>query len=529
MLDILFRGASVVDGSGESARQLDVGVINGRITLDVAGKTAKETVDATGLTLCPGFIDPHSHGDMSIGMDFGAVCKISQGVTTEIGGQCGNTPFPVDMNYWTVLCNTLNSANFKQLPAQQFVNFKEYAEYSNSLDLALNMFTLVGHNTLRVSAMGVDNRKPTGAELELMKERLKTAMEQGAMGLSSGLMYTPGAYSDAEELVELCKVIKPYGGIYATHMRDESQGVVESVKESIYVAETAGVPLVISHHKIGGRPNWGKSTETLRLVEEAQARGVKIMLDQYPYEASMTALNVCIPPWHFADGKPALVKKLADPQWRKKIADEMRDPASNYDNNYLNCGGFSGVFISSAPGVPEAEGMMVSEYAEKVGKDPFDAYFDLMVATNATGRGIYFCMDIKEVERIYCHPLTVVGSDGLCAKMVEKAHPRAWGTFVRPLREFVGEKKLISFEQAIRKQTSQAAEFWGLKDRGRIAEGYYADLVLLDRSKLYDRACYQESNQKADGIEAVYVLGQCVYRDKQLTGVYPGRLLRRGE
>ena len=528
MLDLLFRGASVVDGSGESARNIDVGVKDGRITLDVAGKTAKETIDATGLTLCPGFIDAHSHGDMGVGSIHNTTCKVSQGVTTEIGGQCGESAFPIDLRFEQVHESMMGTTNFRRMPWRDFENFRQYADYANNLDLSINMCALIGHSTLRMSVMGVENRKPTAEELELMKERLKVAMEQGAMGLSSGLIYIPGVYADTEELVELCKVIKPYGGIYATHMRSEGDTVLSAIEEAITVAETAGVPLVISHHKVSGRANWGRSVETLALVENAVARGVKIMLDQYPYEASMTSLKTCIPPQYFADGIPALMEKLRDPQWRKQIAYEMYHPTGNY-SGFESSGGPTGIFISACPNVPEAEGMFISEYAEKTGKDPVDAYFDLLLANDCLVSAIFFTMDIKDVERIYCHPLTAVGSDGLCYGLEEKAHPRAWGTFIRPLREFAEEKHLVTFEQAVRKQTAQAAEFWGLKDRGRIAEGYYADLVLLDRSKLCDRACYQDSNQKADGIEAVYVMGQCVYRDKELTGVYPGRLLRRGE
>jgi N-acyl-D-amino-acid deacylase len=299
------------------------------------------------------------------------------------------------------------------------------------------------------------------------------------------------------------------------------------VKEAILVAETAGVPLVISHHKACGRDFWGKSKETLRLVEEAVSRGVKILLDQYPYEANMTSLNVCIPPWHFADGNERLMEKLADPAWRKIIADEMNAPDGGYDNFYRNSGGMSGVFVAVSPKVPEAEGMTVADYAAKIGKDPMDAYFDLLLANNGDGNGIYFSMNLEEVQTIYCHPNTIVGSDGLCFGLKESGHPRAWATFIRPLREFAEEKGLVSFEEAVAKQTSRTADFWGLHDRGRIAEGGVADLVLLDRKTLYDRADYRNSNEKADGVEAVYVSGTCIYRGKALTGATPGKLILR--
>jgi len=527
MLDLLIRNASVVDGSGAPARLADVGIRNGRITLNIGDEGALGVIDAEGLTLCPGFIDSHSHGDMSVGTPHGMMCKVSQGVTTEVGGQCGQSPFPVSARFLDKLRGVYAFApDFYNMPYEEFTDFENFYRYVETLPLVLNEMFLVGHNTLRTSVMGVENRPASSQELESMKERLRDAMEHGAAGLSSGLIYIPGVYAPTEEVIELCKVIKPYGGIYATHMRNEAKDVVKSVQEAIFIAEQADVPLVISHHKICGLANWGKSAETLRLVDEAAARGVRVMIDQYPYEANMTALNVCIPPCYFSDGMPALLEKLRDPAWRVRIASEMDDPDGGYDNFYLNSGGFTGVFITASPAVPEAEGMTMDEYAKKIGKPGFDTYFDLLLANGGGGNGIFFAMDEREVERIYLHERTMVGSDGLCFSMEEKAHPRAWGTFVRPLRLFAQERGLISFEQAVRKQTSLTAESWGIRNKGLIAEGYDADLVLLDRAKLFDCATYRDSNLKADGIESVFVAGMLAYHDKHFTGVCSGKPLR---
>ncbi|MCI5615604.1 MAG: D-aminoacylase [Clostridia bacterium] len=528
MLDILFRGVYLVDGTGAPARTRDVGVKNGKITLHTQGESARETVEGGGLTLCPGFIDAHSHGDMSVGTPHGNLCKISQGVTTEIAGQCGQSPFPVDRRFLEDLkCVTAFAPDYQKMPFERFARCRDYEDYCRTVPMALNLAELVGHNTLRASVMGVADRAPTGAELALMKDRLRAGMEQGALGLSSGLIYIPGVYCTTEEVIELCRVIRPYGGIYATHMRNEAADVVKSVKEAIFIAESAGVPLVISHHKVCGRDNWGASWETLRLIDEAAARGVRIGLDQYPYEANMTALNVCIPPRHFAQGMPALLEKLRDPAGRAQIAAEMNDPAGGYDNFYRNSGGFSGVFVSVSPAVPEAEGRTVADYAAAVGKGPMDAYFDLLLANGGDGNAIYFAMDPREVERIYQYPRTMVGSDALCFGLEEKGHPRGWGTFIRPLAEFAGEKKLVSFEEAVYKQTGLTAAFWGLVGKGRVAEGYDADLVLLDRGTLRAAATYAHSNQKAEGVCAVYVAGKCVYRAGALTGEYPGKLILR--
>lgn len=530
MLDLLIRNASVVDGSGAAAYTGDVGVRAGKLTLQTAGERAARTIEADGLTLCPGFIDSHSHGDMSVGTAHAMMCKVSQGVTTEVTGQCGQSAFPVDARFLDQTRETLAFApDFLKMPYETFKDMAGFLAYADGLKLALNEAFLVGHNTLRASVMGVENRPASPAELDLMKSRLRDAMEHGAFGLSSGLIYIPGVYAPTEEVVELCRVIRPYGGVYATHMRNEAGNIMDSLNEAISIAEQADVPLVISHHKICGRANWGKSEETLRTIAAAAARGVRVMIDQYPYDANMTALNVCIPPQYFADGMPALMEKLREPKWRTRIAAEMDDPNGGYDNFYLNSGGFEGVFVSVSPAVPEAEGMTVAAYARKVNKTGFDAYFDLLLANEGGGNGIYFAMDEREVERIYCDSRTMVGSDALCFSMEEKGHPRAWGTFIRPLRLFAQEKGLLSFEQAVRKQTALTAACWGLANKGMIAEGWDADLVLLDRAKLFDRASYQDSNRKAEGVEYVLVAGEIVYRAGQFTGVWPGRALRRSE
>lgn len=526
MLDLLLINAEVVDGSGEAAKNIQVGVKDGFILLEPQEQEAKKIIDCKGLTLCPGFVESHSHGDMSIGTHHATLSKISQGVTTEIVGQCGQSPFPVDPRFLEELQVVMAFApDFFNMPFEQFTSFFSFFSYIQEQPLRLNQAYLVGHNTLRTSVMGVENRPATRAELELMKERLKEAMDAGAVGLSSGLIYIPGVYAMHEEIVELCKVIEPYGGVYATHMRNEADHVVEAVQEAISVAEQSGVSLVISHHKICGKSNWGLAKKTLSLVEEANAKGLRVLVDQYPYEANMTALNVCIPPWHFAEGLPKLLEKLSDPLWRKQIEEEMRSRESRYDNFYKNSGGFQGVYVVSSPAVPEAEGKSIADYAMAAGKGEFEAYFDILLANRGGGSAIYFAMDPEEVEEIYLHRSTVVGSDGLPLAMDEKGHPRAWGSFIRPLRLFVREKQLLTFEEAIRKQTSQTADFWGLRNIGRIKEGYQADLVLLDREKLFDRATYQQPNLKADGVHSVYVRGELVYHKQELTGATPGRPL----
>lgn len=526
MLDLLFRNITVTDGSGGPSYVGDVGVKDGKITFDTQ-QEAKEIVEGDGMTLCPGFVEAHSHGDMSIGFYPATICKIAQGITSEIGGQCGDGCFPVDKRFIADMKVFANMTHdYLHMPYETFTDLDNYIAYAETQKLAMNMATLIPHNNLRLSVMGVEDRAPTAGEMELMKERVRQCMEQGAFGLSTGLVYIPGVYADVEEIVELCKAMAPYGGIYATHMRDQADKMVDSVRESIYVAEKAGVALVISHFKATGKANWGQSKEAIKLIDEARARGVRILMDQYPYEAFMSGVSVCIPPWHFADGMDALLERLKEPAFREQVAREMNDPDSGYSNGYLHAGGFDGIFITFSPNEPAAEQKTIGDYARELGRDPMDVYFDLLIRNQGVFNGIFFAMDLQEVLDIYCNPHTVVGSDGLCFDVENKGHPRTWGTFVKTLDEFVGKRGLVTFEEAIKKQTSQTAEFWGLEGKGRIAEGYDADLVLIDRAKLKDNATFADPNRKPDGIEAVYVGGKCAYRDKELTGVYNGRMLR---
>lgn len=526
MLDLLFRNITIVDGSGKPSYVGSVGVKEGKITFNV-NQDAAEIVEGEGLTLCPGFIDAHSHGDMSLGFYPAAITKICQGVTTEIGGMCGDGCFPVDSRFigdMTVFANMTH--DYLKMPYETFVNLDGFAAYARTQKLAINTATLIPHNNLRLSVMGVADRAPTPEEMDLMKSRVRECMEQGALGISSGLVYIPGVYADVEELVELCKVMAPYGGIYATHMRDQGTALIESVQESIYVAEQAGVPLVISHFKAVGKPNWGKTVEARRLIDEACDRGVRILLDMYPYESFMSGVSVCIPPWHFADGMDALLERLKEPAFRKRVAAEMNDPDSGYTNGYLNAGGFEGIYITFSPNEPAAEQKTIAQYARELCRDPMDVYFDLLIVNHGVFNGVFFAMDIREVQELYKDPHTVVGSDGLCFDVENKGHPRTWCTFVRTLDSFVGQG-LVSFEEAVKKQTWQTAEFWGLVGKGLIAEGYDADLVVLNRETLKDTATFANPNCKPDGVEAVYVAGQCAYRNKELTGVYRGKLLTK--
>lgn len=453
--------------------------------------------------------------------------KINQGITTEVCGQCGSTRFPINPKFLKqhVACMS-GTPTEKQIQLYStFHTFSKFLDYAVSLPKGQNFAFNIGHSTLRTYAMGVENRKPTPAELETMKELLKDAMEHGCLGMTSGLIYTPGVFSDTEELIELCKVIAPYGGIYGTHMRNEAGDVVAAVKEAITIAETAGVKLVISHHKVCGKKNWGLATKTLEVIHEAINRGVDIMIDQYPYEATQTAMNIILPPKYFAEGLDKIVEHLADPAWCAQVKAEIMDPDSTFDNSWKLCGGFDGILTLASPNVPEAIGLTIGEYARKIGKDDFETYFDLLQRNNGKGLCAYFCIDEKEIQQIYMDPNTVPGTDCIIPQGNDPCHPRTYGTFVRTLSHFQKECGLLSLEEAIFKQTYKTAQGWGLKNKGLIRDGYDADLVLFNYDTLKDTPTYQNGRALCEGIEVVIVNGQIVYRDKKLTGNYPGKCI----
>ncbi len=527
MLDVLIKGAVVIDGTGAPGYRGTIGVKDGKIVLNPALYEAKNVIDANGLYLCPGFIDAHSHGDMVLGQDYAMLCKVSQGITTEIAGQCGTSMFPVVPGQEEGLKGIL-SVGALSFPDEfsDYTSFEKYASYVEKTKQATNIKILAGHSSLRHSVMGFQSRKATSEEINQMKIRLREAMEHGALGMSSGLIYSPSCFADTEELIELAKVVGEYGGIYATHMRNESYDVVKSVEEALRIGREANVPVFISHHKVCGIKNWNLSKETLQLIEKAIAEGQRVTLDQYPYLASMTNINVVVPPKYFVNGIEKLAESVKDLQLRKQIKMEILNPETDFENQYLNCGGWENIMISSLPNTPEYDGMTFAEAAKIRNQDGFDTYFDLLAENNGTGVCIYFSMCEEDLCRIFMNENTVVGTDGLCRAMEEKAHPRSWGSFPHAICYFHKEKKLLSLEAMIHKCTKLPAERAMLEKKGAILEGWDADLLLFDYERLKDRAEYKQSNALSDGIEYVMVGGEIVYQNKQMTGKYPGKLIR---
>ena len=513
-MDTLIRNAKIIDGNGKPAYIGDVGIDGGKLVLSELPETADRIIDAKGQVLSPGFVDCHSHGDSVLGEDFGDLCKLNQGVTTDVAGNCGSSVAP-------------NDGPFRdKRPDKTWKTWSSYADDVDRIPMAKNTMLFIGANTLRTEVMGYTDREPTGKELEQMKSLIKDAMEHGARGLSTGLVYLPGMYSTTEEVVELVKVIAPYGGMYSTHMRNESFDLVKSVKEAVYIGETAGVDVNISHFKVLGRSNWGTVHEAIEVIEDARARGLHVTVDQYPYDHTMTQLYPAIPPWHFTEGVQKLIERLPDPALQAEIRREMNDPATDYENVYLNAGGWSGVLICSAPETPQYAGMYVDEIAEKEGKDPFDVFIDLLIRNKGAVPTCYHSIGDADIDEIIRLPYAMAGSDGIVRSRYGYCHPRGWGFMTRAITRFVKERKVLSLEELVHRNTGLASEVFGLRNKGLIREGYDADLVLFDYDHLEDRAGFRNPTALAGGISLVMVGGAAVYENGALTGSTPGKLIR---
>ncbi|MFQ5825015.1 MAG: amidohydrolase family protein [bacterium] len=498
-LDIVIRNGQIIDGTGNPWYRADLGIKDGKIAEigNLEARQSKRIIDAEGMVVVPGFIDMHTHAERKI-LEIPAVENyIRQGVTTVVGGNCGGSPFPIG----------------------EFL--KKVAANSISLNLAL----LVGHNTIRKEVMGTENREPTFEELEKMKKLVERSMQDGAVGLSTGLKYIPGAYAKTDEVIALSEVVASFGGFYATHMRAEGLGLIEAVQEAIEIGRKAKIPIQISHHKAMGKNMWNSSIKTLQLVDEAVGAGIDITLDQYPYTATSTGLTVVFPTWALEGGKKKINKRLEEPKLREKIKEGI------IHNILYDRGGGdpASIVVASYPPDSTLEGKNIAEITFIRGREPTAAnaaetIMDLQHAGG--GKGIYHCLGEEDIERIMKHPRVMHASDGATIKFGKaKPHPRSYGTFPRVLGNYVREKKVISLEDAIRKMTSLPAQRLKLQDRGILKEKMWADVVVFDPQTVSDQATWAQPHQYPAGIPYVVVNGKLVIDEGKWTKVFPGKVL----
>lgn len=527
--DLLIRNARVVDGTGNPWFKGDVGIVGSTITFvgDLSGSVEVcEEIDANGLVLAPGFIDMHTHSDFQLLRDPHALYKIKQGVTTQGIGQCGLSPAPITDEKVTLLNSYLGFIKAGAEPDWNWRSFGEWLEVLQRLELGTNIAAFAGQGTIRVAVMGFENRIPTPSEIERMRNILEISIDEGAFGMTSGLVYPPGIYSSQEEIAEVCQGLMKKQGLYESHMRSESGDILACVKETIAIAEQNGIPAQISHHKACGRENWGLVKKTLSLVDEARSRGVDITVNQYPYSASSTTLRAILPSWVQDGGLNSTLTRLKDPDNRVKIIEEIQS-STDWDNYCMNSGGPVGVTPIYTPETPEFEGKNLVEIGQITGKDPLQAAFDVIIANNGIDTTCYAMMSEEDVSFVMKHPATVVVSDSIPTALGAKTHPRTFGTFPRVLGKYVREEKVLTLEDAIRKMTSFPAQRLGLSKKGIVKEGMDADLVIFDPDKIKDKSTYDNPLQEPEGIDHVIINGCKVIYEGYSTGQFSGKVLRK--
>ncbi|WP_322795993.1 D-aminoacylase [Tepidiforma sp.] len=481
--DLVFREATVIDGSGGPRFTADVAVDQGWVVAVGEAGPGARAVDARGLVLCPGFVDTHSHDDGAFLRHPGMEFKVAQGVTTDVSGNCGFSTVPNEPGR-EYMPGDISG------PGAEWTDLDSYFAACMAKRPAINNLMLVGHNRIRAHVMGLERRAPTADELAAMRGYVEQAMEQGAAGLSTGLIYEPGRSSRTEEIIELARAAAPFGGLYVTHMRNEGDRLLEAVDEAMTIAREAGVGLHISHHKAAGRRNWGRVRDSLARVDEAVRQGLDVTLDVYPYTAGSG------PMWQYVN------LDAIDTEWAM------------------------GVMVANCPDFPEFEGRMIPEIARSNGWTVEDAVRNVL--TSPRGRQvicIHFIIDEADIETNLRHPRMLIGSDGIPV-LKGNPHPRLFGTMPRVLARYVRERGVLTLEEAVRRMTGAACDRFGLADRGYVREGAWADLVLFDPNTVEDLATYEEPKQEPRGIRMVVVNGQVAYEDGRHTGAGSGIMLR---
>ncbi len=528
MFDLKIEGATVIDGTGAEGGRADVGVSDDVIAAvgDLSRESAGSTLRAAGRVVAPGFIDMHSHSDWRLWENRRAESKIRQGVTTEVVGNCGFSPAPVATEF---LDDLRGFALY--VPTGMDFRWRSVGEYLRAFDAdgtALNVVQLVGHGTLRIATMGFARRAPDVKELARMQRLMGDAMEDGAWGLSTGLIYAPGSYAATEEIVEIARVAGRHRGFYASHIRGEGATLLEAVTEAIRVGREGDLPVQVSHIKAAGRPNWGKVAAALALIDAARAEGLDVMADVYPYTASSTTLRTLLPDWVLEGGVEAMMQRLGDPAVRARIRSELEAPVTG--QSLLDRIGWENIMIAYCARRKDAEGKRLSELGAARGLDPLEAALELIVDEAGKAYMILFQLDEADLRRALVHPIVMIGSDGSSLAPygplgAGKPHPRSYGTFPRVLGEYAREQRVLGLPEAVHKMTGLPAQRLGLRDRGVVRVGAKADLVVFDGKRVADQATYEEPHRYPVGVEHVLVNGRLVIKDGEHTGSLPGRLL----
>jgi len=525
--DVLITGGMVIDGTGAAAISADVGIIGDQVVEmgSLRDNGSKRVIDATGMIVCPGFIDIHSHTDLALLVNPKAESKIRQGVTTEVAGQDGGSLAPLTDTQLKGLQEGYGTRY------EVDINWKDFTGLFATLkknQIGVNFISFVGQGTIRRLVVGNKNVRATAGQIDVMKALVEQAMSEGAWGLSSGLEYTPGSFSNEDEIAELGKVTRSFDGIYATHMRNEDDRLIEAVEEAIDIARKAEIPLEISHFKASGKRNWDKISQAFEIIEKANAEGMDITLDRYPYIAYQTTLRNLFPTRYRAGGTDVFVKRLQTPAL---LARMKRAALAKIDM----LGDWSAVMITS---VSKEEhqvhiGKRVSEIVAESKEDPFEFVRQLLINENGSVGMVGFGMSEEEIKSVLTHPLVMIASDGGAAATYgplseTTPHPRYYGTFPRVLGKYCRDDRFFNLPTAVHKMTGMPAQRLGLKDRGKVDVGLAADLVVFNPATVIDRADFMNPHQYAQGIDYVLVNGAVVIDQGEHMGVLAGRVLQKG-
>jgi len=528
--DFIIKNGRIIDGSGNPWVSGDIAISDDRIAKigKLENSSAKRVIDAHGLIVAPGFIDMLGQSETALLIDNRSLSKLSQGITSEITGEGGSI---APQNALTI--SQLQPELDRYHLTIDWTTLDGYFSRLEKSGTPLNIGTYVGAAQVREAVLGDVGRAPTPEELEKMKALVAEAMQQGAFGISTALIYPPGQYAKTAELIELAKVAAQYGGIYGTHMRSEGQSEIAAISEALRIGRDAHLPVEIFHLKVIGKSRWGTMPKIVGMIQAARDAGQDVSANMYPYVAGGTALASSLPPWVADGGLAKLLERIKDPAVRIKIKQELSTEHSDWENLYLGSGGASGILLSGIvnPDFKQYDGKTLAQLAKVQGKDPLDALMDLVIADKAQTGGIYLIANENDLRYGLKQQWTSIGLDGselsLDGPLFDPhTHPRAFGSMPRFLGHYVRDEHLLSWEQAIRKVTSLPAQRECLRDRGLLKEGFFADITVLDPATMIDNATYQNPAQISQGVKYVFVNGKLEYEDGKLTGVNAGRALR---
>ena len=526
--DVIIKNGTVYDGSGRPPRRADVGIKGDRIAAvgNLSRATATTVVDAKGLAVAPGFINMLSHSEASLIRDPRSLSEIKQGVTTQIFGEFSMGPLNDEMK------RRMRETRGEGTLGIEWTTLAEYLTYLEKRGIAQNVASFIGAATIREYVIGLDDKQPTPAQLEQMRELVRREMEAGALGITTALIYPPAFFAKTEEIIEMCKVAARYKGKYTTHMRSEGNQLIEAVQETIRISREAGLPAEIYHLKASGAANWPKMDQVIRMVENARRSGLKITADMYTYPAGGTGLDASMPPWVWDGGREAGYKRLQDPETRKKIAEAVRTPSDEWENLYMLAGSPDRLLLASfrSENLKPLTGKTLGEVAKMRGKDPVETIMDLVLEDRSRIGTIYFLMSEDNLKKQIRLPWVSFGSDAASVApegdvLKSAAHPRTYGNFARLLGKYVRDEKVISLSEAVRRLTSLPATNLGLAHRGLLRPGMFADVVIFDPQTIADRATFENPHQLSVGVQHVFVNGTPVLKDGESTGAKPGKAL----